>query len=240
MKICICDDNAADLRLIQELLEKLLKKEELTYEIETFSDGNKLMKKILEPVEYDVVFLDIDMPGIDGITIARKLHEINNVINIIFITNHAELVFEAIHYRPFRFIRKEKLHEELDEAVTAVVKKISQEMLICDFGVGKDKPRIKLADIMYIESKGHYIHIHAGEDTYELRGKISEYEEKLGNYGFIRIHLGFLVNVRFIHSITSKAVTLDNMENLPISRKNAEKIKQIHANYVRKYVRGIE
>lgn len=239
LQIGICDDSSIDLDLMKKSLTKILDASGVSYRIHSYESGNELVKNISKVSSFDVLLLDIDMPGIDGIDVARRLADGSSLVNIIFITNHNELVFEAIHYRPFRFIRKEKLQEELEEAVLAVITKISEETLLYEFGAGRDNVKIRLLDVDYLESKGHYIQIHSGGEVTEIRGKISQYEEKLKNYGFIRIHLGYLVNVRKIYNISSKGVKLDNMELLPISRKNIEGIKETHANYVRRFVRGI-
>lgn len=239
LQIGICDDNSIDLKLVKNELENILNGVGVSYNIHSYDSGNSLIREISNVCEYDVLLLDIDMPGIDGIDVARRLAESTSLVNIIFITNHNELVFEAIHYRPFRFIRKEKLKEELSEAIHAVINKISEETLLYEFGSGRDNIKIRILDVDYLESKGHYIQIHSGGKVTEIRGKISQYEDKLKNYGFIRIHLGYLVNVRKIYNITSKGVLLDNKELLPISRKNVDIIKETHANFVRRFVRGI-
>lgn len=238
LNIGICDDNQLDIQSIRKGLEDALANICIDYKIVEYQSGNEIAKKLNIVENFDILILDIDMPGIDGIEIAKRL--MDSKVNIIFATNHEELVFEAIHSRPFRFIRKEKLSEELCEALPAVVEKIRKETILYDFGNGRDSYKLRIVDVDYIESNGHYIHIHTRDKVVQIRGKISLYEEKLKDYGFIRVHLGFLVNVRSIYSITSKGVTLDDGKSLPISRKNVEKIKLKHANYVRRFIRGVD
>lgn len=238
LKVGICDDNPVDLELIKNELKRVMGDLAITYELITCTSGNTIIKQIDRILTLDVLILDIDMPGADGITVAERL--MDSDVNIIFATNHQELVFEAIHSRPFRFIRKERLSSELKEAMSALLEKISKETILYDFKSTHENYKLKLVDVNYIESKGHYLQVHTKDNIVQIRGKISEYEEKLRDYGFIRIHLGFLVNIRSIFSVTSREVTLDDGTVLPISRKKVEEIKSEHASFVRRFIRGVD
>lgn len=238
-RLVLCDDNEIDRKRERKIIEKTVNLFMKNYEICEFSNGTELMNNLEYVLESDVAVLDIDMPNINGIDIANQLIEKNHLINIIFVTNRSDLVFEAIRCRPFRFVRKELMDKELEEAIEAVMSKIKDEIILYEFASGHDTIKIRIKDIMYLESKSHYIHIHTNDEVKVIRGKISDYETKLSDYGFLRVHLGYLVNIRSIYSITSKEITLDNGEKLPVSRKNIAMIKDKHANYVRRYVRGI-
>lgn len=240
MQIGICDDNRRDMDMIAKAVETAVMPLTSGYELHLFYSGDELIRHMEEVCEYDVLLLDIDMPDIDGIQIADKLTGSKALVNIIFVTNMVDLVFEAIRYSPFRFIRKERIYEEMDEAMTAVLEKIRNETLLYEFGTGHEVLKILIRDMVYLESQGHYIHIHTSDEkVYNIRGKISSYDEKLCGLGFVRIHVGYLVNIRCIYSISLKGVVLDNGETLPISRRNADKIKGQHADYVRRFIRGI-
>lgn len=240
MQIGICDDNRRDIDMITRAVETAIIPLTSGYELHLFYSGDELVQHLEEIMGYDILLLDIDMPNINGIQIAEKLTQSKALVNIIFVTNMVDLVFEAIHYSPFRFIRKERIWEEMDEAMSAVLEKIRNETLLYEFGTGREVLKILIRDMVYLESQGHYIHIHTSDEkVHNIRGKISLYDEKLRDLGFIRIHVGYLVNIRCIYSISLKGVVLDNGETLPISRRNADKIKGQHANYVRRFVRGI-
>lgn len=240
MQIGICDDNKRDMDIIMGAVEAAIIPLTSGYKLHLFYSGNELIRHFEEIMEYDILFLDIDMPDINGIEIADKLIRSKALVNIIFVTNMVDLVFEAIRYSPFRFIRKNHIHEEMDEAMTAVLEKIRNETFLYEVGTGRGMLKILIRDMLYLESQGHYIHIHTSDEkVHNIRGKISSYDEELRDLGFVRIHVGYLVNIRCIYSISLKGVVLDNGEILPISRRNADKIKGQHANYVRRFVRGI-
>ncbi|MDD6328556.1 MAG: response regulator transcription factor [Lachnospiraceae bacterium] len=240
IQVGICDDNEYDLTLMESEVHRALRDVCKDYDIRLFKSGNVLMHDVESILTYDLLLLDIDMPGVDGIQIAETIMKRQHQVNVIFVTNRDDLVFEAIHYSPFRFIRKQHLHKELPEAITAAIAKISEETLLYRFGSGTDDFKIPICDVMYLESQKHYIAIHTKQgDITIIRGKISDYEDKLCNIGFIRIHVGYLVNIRFVYSITSQKIVLDNKEELPISRTKVDMVKQAHASFVRRFVRGI-
>ena len=81
-------------------------------------------------------------------------------MKVIFVTNHADMVFTAIHYRPFRFIRKERLHIELEESLLCAIEEIREESLYGDIFIEKDEAEIRISDITYLESQRHYVIVH--------------------------------------------------------------------------------
>ena len=82
------------------------------------------------------------------------------------------------------------MSEELEEAIDAAIKKIQSEMFVLSFERDKANKKFAIRDIVYIESNLHYIQIHTGMGICRVRGKISDCEKKLRDYGFIRVHLG--------------------------------------------------
>ena len=242
--IAICDDNREDGKMIQREVERIYRplfdRNQSDYEIVMYETGNDLMKNLDAVLDNHILFLDIDMPGINGLEIAEAIEKKTHKVNLIFVTNRNDLVFEAIHFRPFRFLRKECLHEEIEEALLAVIAKMKEETVLCEFESGSEVVKIAVNEIVYLESSGHYVRVHTQDgNVCVVRNKISELERQLKLMGFVRIHIGYLVNIRNIYSISSKGVVLDNRLELPVSRKNVEHVKRIHAVYIRRYVRGL-
>lgn len=132
------------------------------FEIYEFTDDKIMVENIINH-RIDIVLLDIDMPSISGMDIANKLTKEKPFINIIFLTNREELVFQTLKYRPLRFIRKNYIREELKEAIEAAIKKINAERCVIHFGKDKVKLNIPIEDIVYIESDKHYVEIHMSD-----------------------------------------------------------------------------
>ncbi|MBE5943669.1 MAG: response regulator transcription factor [Lachnospiraceae bacterium] len=239
IKIAICDDDLKQQLNIKGLVENVFIREEQTYEIIEYTSGEKLVTDMPE-ARYDIVLLDIDMPTMDGIEVANKIDEIWKDVNVVFVTNRSDLVFEALSCNPYRFIRKEYMEEGIDEAMSSLITKISNETYVVSFGDKKEHYSFKINDLVYIESKKHYVYFRLDdEEEYKIRDRLANYEKKLADYGFIKIHGSILVNVRKIRKISSVEVVLVNGEKLPISRSNSEKIKMHFLNEMRRHVNGV-
>lgn len=142
LKIAVCDDNDKDIEIINRellLLEEKAREKGCTYQIQAFKSGNDILKSFALVQDMHILFLDIDMPGIDGMEIAKRLEQTERRVKVIFVTNHADMVFTAIHYRPFRFIRKERLHIELEEALLCAIEEIREESLYGEIFIEKTR-----------------------------------------------------------------------------------------------------
>lgn len=237
MRILLCDDDKLFLESLKERLKEIFVKYGSSCRISEWESGTALLKEV-DFNQVDILFLDIDMPEISGIQVAEKVKRWNPDINLVFLTNREDLVFKAIQFQPYRFIRKEKLAEELEETVHRLIIKIADETLLYQFARGGNAVKVPIREIIYLESQGHNIQIHCRNQMHTIRGKLSEYDERLEKYGFIRIHSGFLVNIRYIYTISYQGICLDNGQKLPVSRKKLDEIKKIHMAYMRKHIYG--
>lgn len=192
--------------------------------IDKFTSGTKLIKKH-DKYPFDIVFLDIDMPGVTGIDIAKKIRMKKSNVEIVFITNKDEMVYEAIKYTPFRFIRKTKFDVEIKEALLKFVSKINDQKIVYVFLTENGKKAIQVVDIIYIDVKSHKLFVHMKDEIFVANGTLKDVEQKISEYGFIRIHQSYLVNYRYINLIKQKEIVLDNDEVLPISRGRYETTK---------------
>ena len=121
IRIAVVDDEQIILNSIHKKIERILYDLNAEFEIQDFTSGKTALKEITEKV-FDIIFLDIDMPDISGMTIAKKIRMQEN-LEIVFITNKDELVYDAIKVVPFRFIRKSRFDEEIQEALHEFIAK---------------------------------------------------------------------------------------------------------------------
>ena len=116
IRISIVDDEEIILKSIRKKTEDLLNELKVDFEIYDYTDGTILLKEF-KNVRFDIVFLDIEMPGISGLEIAQRIRDEEENVDIIFITNKDELVYDSIKFAPFRFIRKFRFETEISEAL---------------------------------------------------------------------------------------------------------------------------
>lgn len=212
--LMICDDDPIFADLLRHKVEACMRLRGRICQTAVYADGKQFLEH-LETSMPEIIFLDIDMPGISGIDLVDEMIKQDMQTNVIFVTNRDDLVFQAIHYQPFRFIRKEKLDDELEEAVFHLLDKLEREDRVFQAQTKNGIRLFRLKDIMYLESCKHYLNVHFCSECCEIRGKISNLEKWMAGYDFIKIHRSYLVNMRFIKAVRSKEVELDNGELLP-------------------------
>lgn len=226
IRIAIVDDEEIFLNSINFKIKELMQKNEKETEIYIFTDGKSMLEQN-EKTAFDIIFLDIDMPEITGIDISRQIRDKHSDIEIIFVSSKEEMVYESIKYTPFRFIRKNRFENEIQEAIETYLKKRKRNAFSYIFSTENGKKPVAIIDIMYIEVKSHklYVYFEDSKSNFTANGNMKDIENILSQYGFIRIHQGFLVNYRFINLIRQKEVYLDNGTRLPLSRGKYEKTK---------------
>lgn len=238
IRLAICDDDETYQNIIKQKIYFIFDIIEEDVEISLYSSGEELIADLKNKL-FDVILLDIDMPTVSGLNVADAVVDVLPRVNVIFVTNRADLVFEALSCNPFRFIRKSHFDVELEEAIKSVVDKINKDNFDLVFEDGKQTVILPVYDVYFLESRKHYVHIYTNSQEFKLRLKLSYCADKTKYYGFIKIHNSFLVNIRKIKKITSKDVTLDNDKILPISRANSENVKRQYSEMVERYVDGI-
>lgn len=224
IRIAIVDDEKIILRSIHKKIENLFCEAGAKFEIYDYTDAVVALKEI-EKSSFDILFLDIDMPQISGMEIAKKLRVHEENIDIVFITNKEELVYDAIKFTPFRFIRKYRFENEIEEAVNEFINKFGKNNYMYMFSTPQGKKGVLVTQIKYIEVMSHKLNVHGINESFIANGNLKDIEDMFYDYGFFRIHQSYLVNYRFINLIKHKEVILDNGTILPISRGKYEKIK---------------
>ena len=238
INIAVCDDEEESLEMIQKELLKAADNLNITIEIESFKNGNKVVDLISNNKEhFDILYLDIDMPDISGLKVAKKIRNSNSDIILIFVSAHEQYVFESIEYNPYRYIRKSKMYCEIENSLKAAHKKILSEnsgSIILKTEDGEI--RLKHSNIMYFEMISRKINIYTNdgqERTIAGRKTMKELFTELENEDFIQIHSGCIVNAKYIYEYSSHDITLDNGTKLIVSRSKIKTVKQTMMRYWR-------
>ena len=200
LKVVVCDDEENILRDIAEIVENKLTERQIACDVNAINDARILLQELKENT-IEVLFLDIDMPYYSGMDIASYISDNNLSTILIFVTSHDELVFKTFAYKPFGFIRKTHLEEEIDELVDRLSKELEvrkQELVVTKAG---EIVKIPLCDISYIEADGNYLNIRTSEEIIRHRDTMSNMENELKGKDFIRCHKGYLVNVNHIEKM---------------------------------------
>lgn len=228
MRIAVCDDEELFRIEFKSVLDKVLINAE--YDIDTFSGGSSLYEAFIkEP--FDLVFLDIEMPGIDGITLAKRLRALSENVHIVFLTSHIEYALEGYEVNALRYLVKPVDINKLGEVLKYIQDKKNNSRQIMIKQEGEDIV-IDLSDVIYIESMDKNVRIVTTQKEYITRYNISDFEEELKNNGFFRIHRSYLISLSKVKKIVKNDVVMDGDISLPVSRSNVKALKEALYSYV--------
>ncbi len=234
INIAICDDEKNIINSLSERIIDISKRLNYLSEVYTYTSGKQVIDLICNKKEdLDILLLDIDMPEVSGLEVAKKIRESHSDIILIFISSHEQYVFESIEYNPFRYIRKNRIEKELPIALRAAYSRIEENL--DEYMVAKTEDsevKIKYSDIMYFEKVARKVEIHLSNGkVFAIRKTIKELYEELKDSNFIKIHSGSIVNAKYIDEFSNYDITLDNGERLIMSRRQLKEVKTILMKY---------
>lgn len=197
-------------------------------EFDLFSTGDAFLSMAEDHYSFDAVFLDIEMPGTDGIRTARRLAAIHPETLTVFVSGREDLVYDTFAVKPFRFIPKNRLEERLPDTVEAMLTELAalpEQTLVFSDASG-DVFSFSLRKIAYIEARNKDCRIVTAENETLVRCRLMDIEDKLPQESFIKIHRSYIVNAAYIYYIGRQSVSLATGEALPLARNRAEEVRR--------------
>ncbi|MCR2044888.1 LytR/AlgR family response regulator transcription factor [Anaerosalibacter massiliensis] len=233
INVAICEDEKIHVELLEKYVANWAKERNMKVRIEVFYSAESFNFNWIMDKRYDILLLDIQMPGQNGIELAKTIRKKDNIINIIFITALSDYIGEGYNVEAINYlikpIEEKKLYECLDRAV-ARVPKLEKIILIKDQG---EIHRLVQDEIIYIESFGHDLEINTTNEKYITRKSLSIMEKELDEDIFIRCHRSYIAGLKHIKRISKNELELDNGDIIPISRRQYSKTNMAFIKYFR-------
>ena len=230
MRIAVCDDEERFLTDLRERIDKIYNS--LDVVVDCYNSGRTLLKNF-EKQPYDLVFLDIEMPEMDGITLAKKLRELSKELNIVFLTGHVEYALEGYEVNALRYLTKPVREDKLLEVLRYVSDKLTENHKLKIRLDGEDT-FIDVNDIIYLEAQNQYIMIYTKMGDFLVRYNISDYEAELSKDGFFRVHRSYLIALSKVKKIGKTDVVMEGDKTVPVSRGNIKGLKEALYAYIEK------
>jgi DNA-binding LytR/AlgR family response regulator len=234
MRIAICDDEEYIRRQVCALCEKYLKEKQMVYTLQTFNSGEELLA-YAEGI--NLVFLDIAMPGMDGIELKDRLKMIDRNLLIIFLTSHKDMMGYAFGTNVSDFLIKPLQESLFCKALEKAITEFQNNLLI-DVGDNKYPIYIKSRDIIYITSDHIYTEVLTITKTYMLRKSLTDWARILPGNSFFRIGNSYLVNMEYIKEIKSKLI-MENGEQLNVSRGKKKDFLKAYDEFLKQTARYV-
>lgn len=239
MYIAICDDEKPICVTLKNMVSELYP----AAQIYCYQNGQALLETASEKKTPDILLLDIQLPDVDGIKLAKKLRNIGWESIIVFITAYADYVFDAFDVGAFHYLVKPISNEKFKEVFNNAIKqykhnKKANENKISDtqnekaimIKSGGIHTRIKASDIIYAEVFNRKVVIHTVEENIEYYGKLRDLENELGRE-FYRPHRAYLVNFKYITKYDRNGIYLGN-DRVMIAKQNYAGFVQAYMAYM--------
>lgn len=233
----ICEDKQVVRDYIRLLLEEYARQTNLVCEIDAYPDGQTFLEA---NKTYDILFLDVVMPGLDGLALGALLRQKNQWPKIIYITGHSKYALPAYNIHAFDYLLKPFKHEEFFKKIDEAVQSLRRE--------NWRPPREKLVfesrtqivclhpgDICYIEAAPrHTLQIHTKDAAYNVRMTLSEAQRLTAGHGFARPHRSFLVNFAHMQCVEGRELRMEDGTIIPLAPKRQPSFKAAFHSYQKK------
>ncbi len=231
MKIAICDDDQKSCQLVEEMVTRYCQEEKLQdVRIKSFTTPLELLEKY--PRDLDLLLLDIEMPGMDGIQTAREIRTFDRKVILIYMSNYAKYAIDGYSVQAYNYLLKPVTYEILSRELRTVFRLIGQRRgssvtLHCEDGYFTLSPE----DIVMAETKGKNVLLHTHEGSHLVYKSMKSMEELFGATMF-RIHTAYLVSLSSVKGISKDSVILQSGKELPLSRHRKKEFMNQYMEYI--------
>ena len=230
LKVVLCDDSLLEASQLENMLHSY---QNISIETQLYTNPQKLLQQVSTDVH--CIFLDVDMPDISGIEVAREIRKFNPFIPIIFVTSYRDYMEQVFEVQTFDYLVKPIQSDKIKQVLNRVIRYLDLGQSIFTFSFGKQSYAVPLGDIAFFEKDRRSVFIYTKDETYKSLLKTRELLTKLPSY-FIQIHTSYIINPKYIKDYDSKTVTISidgcNETILPISRKFQGTFKKHYHQYL--------
>lgn len=238
-RVAVCDDEMQDRQKVEQFLQRYASENQIKLFLDSYCCGEDLVQAYREEKkEYDIIILEVKMEGMDGIETAERIREIpDNHVLITFVTSCRDYVYRSFDVRAFQYLIKPLgytvFHQKMTDMITALADKQAHIMVVSQ----KDgRIFLKLNEIQCIETVKQMsgrgkLEFTLLQERLVVTGALSDYEDKLRQEGFVRIHRTVLVNLRFVQRLQGDCVILSTGKKLPVSKKYAKKMRECFSEF---------
>ena len=235
IKLAFCDDELSILNELRILLDRYRLNRNQEIEYAAFQSPLQLLAEIEKGNRFDILFLDVLMPGETGIDAAAEIRNYDDNVKIIFLTSSAEYAVQSYmvgaYFYQLKPIWEESFFRLMDSAIAACEKEQGDSLILkCKTGI----TRIELRQLEYCEviHRTLFFHLSTGK-VLESTGSLDELSRQLERYGcFLRPHRSYLINLDYIQSLSYHVITMSCLTEIPLPRGKYHEVKDAYLEYV--------
>lgn len=228
--IAVCDDDLVFLEQFSQMIDGILERQKIEHHIVKFASG----KRLLESGSFAIVFLDVEMEGLNGLEAAEQIRRRKDPCCLIFVSSHPRYVFSAFDVEASHYLIKPPDEKKLEEILLRRIQGLKeQEEACCTVKQGNGYCRVPYARICYVEVMGRKIILHTQDDAVMFNGRLEVFGKELPP-SFFCCHRSFLVNFAWVCGYEDGEARLTGGEKIPISRRKLPEFKTAFMDYLRR------
>lgn len=233
IRIAICDDEDAVCSALERYIIKACSKINIESEIDIFSSGSTLKRRLIDGNKYNLFFLDIELNDESGITVSDCIRNQTNdeSAQIIYVSGKTEYDRQLFAFRPFSFIEKPFGADAISTAIEKYMRIYGDKNDLFHYKFGHDTYWVNLSSVLYFKSNRKLISIISSSFKDEFYGTMSSLIEQLSTRGFISPHKSYLINYRFIRTFQADAIIMVNGDKIPIAKGKRDEISKLQLHF---------
>ena len=220
-RAALCDDDPAARALLKRLAGEWARERGYELELATYGSAEELLMNVDGA---DILLLDIEMRGMDGVSLAKAIRKRDENAQIVFVTGHSEYLAEGYEVSALHYLMKPVSREKLWATLDRAANRLEKDARALNLDLGGELVRVRLKDIRYLEVSKNYVTVHAGTE-YTVKKPLSEFEGMLDE-GFFRMGRAFIVRLNCVARVTKKEVYLVDGTALPLPRGQYEALNR--------------
>jgi len=230
MKMAVVDDEKKATDLLDGYIKRFEIENNISIQVSVFHNPNDFLNNYSR--DYDLVLMDIEMPGLDGIETARELRRMDSRVVLMFITNMAQYAISGYEVEAVDYVIKPVSYPDFALKIQKAKRYIDRNQdKKLTLNTQEGVTNLHVSDIYYIEVVSHYLIYHTVNGNYKVRGAMKEIEESLEKYHFVRSNHCYLINLKYVESIYGSCVKVGGDE-LQISRNKKNEFLMKFTRYV--------
>lgn len=229
LKIAIIEDEQESRDLLYAHCSRYMEEHQTHFSVSCFCNGLDFLH---EEGSWDILFLDIRMPVMNGVEVAKVLRRMDDLTSIIFVTSMPQFAIDGYSVRAMNYLLKPVAYETFSSAMRDAIRYQGKHKdVYCAVQTKDGLIKIRLSDLYYVEVRGHHAFYHTVSQVLQSTSTLKEIESKLQNQSFARCHASFLVNLEHVTRVNENTLMVHN-EELPISRGKRKEFMNCFTNYL--------
>ena len=237
MQIAIVDDLKSERDLLSSYISRYCQENNISLNLTKFTCGEEILAAKATP--FDIIFLDIYMPGLSGMETASEIRKLDKNCLLIFSTTSSDFAVKSFRVRAFDYLVKPYAYDQLAEIMSLAEKALHKSSRYIEVKESREMVKILIRDILYADYNNHYIQVHTKDNIIKTYLPFQSFAPSLLDYPqFLNCYRNCIINMDSVASLHDNDFVLTNGERIPITREKRSEIRQLYADYAFQKLNG--